>query len=65
MLIGSVAIGLASCGGFCAGSEDVVNHQVSRLSLVFAVDIPNTYLLLAHQRPILRLLSCYAGPSLC
>lgn len=28
MLIGSVAIGLCSSGGFCAGSQTVVDHQV-------------------------------------
>ena len=28
MLIGSVAIGLCSSGGFCAGSRSVVDHQV-------------------------------------
>lgn len=30
MLVGSVAIGLCSSGGFCAGSQTVVDHQVSR-----------------------------------
>jgi len=43
MLIGSVAIGLASCGGFCTGSEEVVNHQVCRLPLMFAGDTPKTH----------------------
>lgn len=28
MLVGSIANGLTSCGGFCAGSNIVVNHQV-------------------------------------
>ena len=28
MLVGSIANGLASAGGFCAGSHIVVNHQV-------------------------------------
>jgi len=41
MLIGSVAIGLASCGGFCAGSEEVVNHQrINGLSFVFSAAMP-------------------------
>ncbi|KAF8721615.1 hypothetical protein AX14_010220 [Amanita brunnescens Koide BX004] len=41
MLIGSVAIGLASCGGFCAGSEDVVKHQrINGLSFVFSAAMP-------------------------
>lgn len=29
MLVGSLANGLTACGGFCAGSYVVVNHQVS------------------------------------
>ncbi|KAK2463332.1 hypothetical protein APHAL10511_004643 [Amanita phalloides] len=41
MLIGSVAIGLGSCGGFCAGSEEVVNHQrINGLSFVFSAAMP-------------------------
>jgi len=37
MLIGSVANGLYSCGGFCAGSQIVVKHQV----WVFVLTISN------------------------
>ena len=29
MLVGSLATGLAACGGFCAGSSVMVEHQVS------------------------------------
>lgn len=32
MLVGSIATGLSSCGGFCAGSNIVVNHQVRSCS---------------------------------
>lgn len=28
MLLGSIAIGLCSSGGFCAGSRNVIDHQV-------------------------------------
>ncbi|KIL66694.1 hypothetical protein M378DRAFT_74949 [Amanita muscaria Koide BX008] len=41
MLIGSIAIGLLSCGGFCAGSEEVINHQrINGLSFVFSASMP-------------------------
>ncbi|KAF5350560.1 hypothetical protein D9756_008578 [Leucocoprinus leucothites] len=41
MLIGSVANGLNSCGGFCAGSQIVVNHQrINGLSFVFSASMP-------------------------
>ncbi|KAF8622397.1 hypothetical protein AX15_007049 [Amanita polypyramis BW_CC] len=41
MLIGNVAIGLASCGGFCAGSEEIINHQrINGLSFVFSASMP-------------------------
>lgn len=36
MLIGSVAYGLCSAGGFCAGSQIVVDHQVGDLRNVSA-----------------------------
>ncbi|KAH9929966.1 serine palmitoyltransferase [Amylocystis lapponica] len=35
MLVGSVANALTSCGGFCAGSNIVVNHQACILDLFF------------------------------
>lgn len=28
MLVGSMAIGLCAGGGFCAGSQNVIDHQV-------------------------------------
>ncbi|KAI0752652.1 serine palmitoyltransferase [Daedaleopsis nitida] len=41
MLVGSVATGLASCGGFCAGSHVVVNHQrINGTSFVFSASMP-------------------------
>ncbi|PFH50829.1 hypothetical protein AMATHDRAFT_60294 [Amanita thiersii Skay4041] len=41
MLIGSVAIGLCTSGGFCAGSEVVVNHQrINGLSFIFSASMP-------------------------
>ncbi|KAF8624747.1 hypothetical protein AX17_007078 [Amanita inopinata Kibby_2008] len=41
MLIGNSAIGLGSSGGFCAGSEVVVNHQrINGLSFVFSASMP-------------------------
>jgi len=36
MLIGSVANGLYSCGGFCAGSQIVVKHQVWVFMLIIS-----------------------------
>ncbi|KAI0767506.1 serine palmitoyltransferase [Fomes fomentarius] len=41
MLVGSVATALASCGGFCAGSNIVVNHQrINGTSFVFSASMP-------------------------
>jgi len=41
MLIGSVANGLASAGGFCAGSQIVVDHQrINGTSFVFSASMP-------------------------
>ncbi|TFK52851.1 serine palmitoyltransferase [Heliocybe sulcata] len=41
MLIGSVANGLASCGGFCAGSKYVVYHQrINSSAFVFSASMP-------------------------
>ena len=41
MLLGSCAIGLASCGGFCAGSQIVVDHQrINGPSFVFSASMP-------------------------
>jgi len=41
MLIGSIANGLASCGGFCAGSQVVVDHQrINGTSFVFSASMP-------------------------
>ncbi|KAK7683653.1 hypothetical protein QCA50_013029 [Cerrena zonata] len=41
MLVGSVANGLASGGGFCAGSNIVVNHQrINGTSFVFSASMP-------------------------
>ncbi|KAI0772737.1 serine palmitoyltransferase [Trametes elegans] len=41
MLVGSVANGLSSCGGFCAGSHVVVNHQrINGTSFVFSAAMP-------------------------
>ena len=41
MLIGSVANGLCSAGGFCAGSDVVVNHQrINGTSFVFSAAMP-------------------------
>lgn len=41
MLLGSCAIGLNSCGGFCAGSQIVVEHQrINGPSFVFSASMP-------------------------
>lgn len=41
MLLGSCAIGLNSCGGFCAGSKIVVEHQrINGSSFVFSAAMP-------------------------
>jgi serine palmitoyltransferase len=41
MLVGSIANGLASCGGFCAGSQIVVDHQrINGTSFVFSASMP-------------------------
>lgn len=41
MLVGSVANGLASAGGFCAGSQVVVDHQrINGTSFVFSASMP-------------------------
>ncbi|PPQ81369.1 hypothetical protein CVT25_015890 [Psilocybe cyanescens] len=41
MLLGSCAIGLASAGGFCAGSRTVVDHQrINGPSFVFSASMP-------------------------
>jgi serine palmitoyltransferase len=41
MLLGSCAIGLNSCGGFCAGSRIVVEHQrINGSSFVFSASMP-------------------------
>jgi len=41
MLIGSVANGLNSSGGFCAGSRAVVDHQrINGTSFVFSASVP-------------------------
>jgi hypothetical protein len=63
MLIGSVAFGLCSAGGFCAGSQIVVDHQVSSPLTV----LPSCSYLspLAYQRPIICLLRFHAGCTCC
>ncbi|KDQ56574.1 hypothetical protein JAAARDRAFT_131811 [Jaapia argillacea MUCL 33604] len=41
MLVGSISNGLASCGGFCAGTTVVVNHQrINGTSFVFSASMP-------------------------
>lgn len=41
MLVGSIANGLASSGGFCAGSQIVVDHQrINGTSFVFSASMP-------------------------
>ncbi|KAG6900904.1 hypothetical protein C0993_004341 [Termitomyces sp. T159_Od127] len=41
ILVGSVAIGLCSAGGFCAGSQAVVDHQrINGTSFVFSASLP-------------------------
>ncbi|KZT26093.1 serine palmitoyltransferase [Neolentinus lepideus HHB14362 ss-1] len=41
MLVGSVANGLASCGGFCAGSKYVAYHQrINGSAFVFSASMP-------------------------
>ncbi|KAF9045050.1 serine palmitoyltransferase [Panaeolus papilionaceus] len=41
MILGSVANGLASCGGFCAGSRTTVEHQrINGPSVVFSASMP-------------------------
>ncbi|KAI0827472.1 serine palmitoyltransferase [Trametes gibbosa] len=41
MLVGSIATGLSSCGGFCAGSNVVVNHQrINGTAFVFSASMP-------------------------
>jgi serine palmitoyltransferase len=42
MLVGSIANGLASSGGFCAGSQVVVDHQrINGTSFVFSASMPS------------------------
>ena len=43
MLIGSIANGLCSSGGFCAGSRTVVEHQVSHLSPTLSYHLPPSH----------------------
>ncbi|KAJ7229180.1 serine palmitoyltransferase [Mycena pura] len=41
MLVGSMAIGLCAAGGFCAGSQTVVDHQqINGPSFVFSASMP-------------------------
>ncbi|KAI0703052.1 serine palmitoyltransferase [Cytidiella melzeri] len=41
MLVGSLANGLTACGGFCAGTRVVVNHQrINGTSFVFSASMP-------------------------
>ncbi|KIP10789.1 hypothetical protein PHLGIDRAFT_84464 [Phlebiopsis gigantea 11061_1 CR5-6] len=41
MLVGSLANGLTACGGFCAGTNIVVNHQrINGTSFVFSAAMP-------------------------
>ncbi|KAJ7499489.1 serine palmitoyltransferase [Mycena latifolia] len=41
MLIGSMAIGLCAGGGFCAGSQNVIDHQqINGPSFVFSASMP-------------------------
>ncbi|KAF9531174.1 serine palmitoyltransferase [Crepidotus variabilis] len=41
MILGSCAVGLNSCGGFCAGSQIVVDHQrINGPSFVFSASMP-------------------------
>ncbi|CAA7263324.1 unnamed protein product [Cyclocybe aegerita] len=41
ILLGSCAVGLASCGGFCAGSRVVIDHQrINGPSFVFSASMP-------------------------
>jgi len=41
MLLGSIAIGLCSSGGFCAGSRNVIEHQrINGPSFVFSASLP-------------------------
>lgn len=58
MLVGSVAIGLCSSGGFCAGSQTVVDHQVSRFLTI--IGLSSHTLHPAYQRTLIRLLSLHA-----
>ncbi|KAI0922809.1 hypothetical protein AcW1_002628 [Taiwanofungus camphoratus] len=50
MLVGSIANGLTSCGGFCAGSEIVVKHQrINGTSFVFSAAMPAMLAVAASQ----------------
>ncbi|KAF8816700.1 serine palmitoyltransferase [Phlegmacium glaucopus] len=41
MLLGSIAIGLCSSGGFCAGSRNIIDHQrINGPSFVFSASLP-------------------------
>lgn len=59
MLVGSVAVGLCSAGGFCAGSRNVVEHQVCMHYIFPNLCSPFS---LAHQRDFIRLLCIHARP---
>lgn len=62
MLVGSVANGLCSAGGFCAGSSIVTEHQVGYVSDEASIPLI-TFHLTAHQWYFLRLLRINARPS--
>ncbi|TCD66105.1 serine palmitoyltransferase component [Steccherinum ochraceum] len=50
MLIGSVATGLAATGGFCAGSDIVVNHQrINGTSFVYSAAMPGLMAVAASE----------------
>ncbi|KAJ3552025.1 hypothetical protein NM688_g4379 [Phlebia brevispora] len=50
MLVGSLANGLTACGGFCAGSHIVVNHQrINGTAFVFSAAMPPSLAVAASE----------------
>lgn len=61
MLVGSLANALTACGGFCAGSHIVVNHQVCAQLAEHEYRADSHAV--AYQRHIVCILGCHASPA--
>ncbi|KAJ6465123.1 serine palmitoyltransferase [Mycena vitilis] len=64
MLIGSMAIGLCAGGGFCAGSQNVIDHQqINGPSFVFSASMPALLATSASRARCSTDLDCVSVPS--